>query len=236
LFECNINFKNSMAIRNIDRQTSHRQTNWNSALPAVLIFCLVFFPCAARAAKKQATEYELKMAFLFNFLKYVEWEKEKGAEKTEPDAAEPDAEKEPEPIRIGVVGKDPFEKAWEIVRDKKVNDRKISYRIFDLAAGEEEQQKQMREEIRSCQVLFVPKSEGKNLDRILELVKDCPVLTVGETGDFLQKGGILTFILEENKIRFEINLDTAKAARIQFKTSVLKLAKTIVQKKEKSGK
>ncbi len=234
--ECNIDFKNSMAIRNKDRQTSLRQQNGSTVLAAVLIFCLVFFPCAARAAKKQATEYELKMAFLFNFLKYVEWEKEKGAEQTEPDAEKPDAEKEPEPIRIGVVGKDPFEKAWEIVQDKKVNDRKIRYQIFDLAAGEEEQQKQMREEIRSCQVIFVPKSEGKNLDRILELVKDRPVLTVGETGDFLQKGGILNFVLEENKIRFEINLDTAKAARIQFKTSVLKLAKTIVQKKKQSGK
>jgi len=225
-----------MAIRNTYTSAFLRQRNGTPAFAVVLIFCLVCFPCAVRAAKKQATEYELKMAFLFNFLKYVEWEKEKGAEQTEPDAEKPDAEKEPEPIRIGVVGKDPFEKAWEIIRDKKVNDRKISYRIFDLAAGEEEQQKQTREEIRSCQVIFVPKSEGKNLDRILELVKDRPVLTVGETGDFLQKGGILNFVLEENKIRFEINLDTAKAARIQFKTSVLKLAKTIVQKKEKSGK
>jgi hypothetical protein len=217
-------------------QTCLRPKNLKYVFPVFLIYCLAFFPSWVSAARKQATEYELKMAFLYNFLKYVEWPKEKGADESHTKETEADPKKEPASVLIGVVGKDPFGKAWEIVQDKKINEQKIVYQIFTLPEGEEEQQKKVQEEMVKCQVLFIPKSEEKNLGRILDLVKGHPVLTVSEMDDFLEKGGIINFVMEDNKIRFEINLDAAKPAQVQFKTAVLKLAKRIVQSKEKPEK
>jgi hypothetical protein len=196
---------------------------------------MAFSSSVALSATKQATEYELKMAYMYNFLKYVEWPREKNPDEAAKESDQ-NKDKQPEPILIGVVGKDPFGKAWEIIQEKKINDRKIVYKIFDLSDEEEEKQKIMAEEIRKCQLLFIPKAEEKYLDKILPLVRDYSVLTISETEDFLEQGGIINFVMEKNKIRFEINLDAAKEAGIQFKTSVLKLAKKIIQTKEKGGK
>jgi hypothetical protein len=84
-------------------------------------------------------------------------------------------------------------------------------------------------------VLFLPcpvsYNSSKELEKIMNRFRDRRVLTIGEMDDFLERGGIINFIKKENHIYFEINLDVAKSKDLQIRTSMLKLAKRVVQSK-----
>jgi hypothetical protein len=84
------------------------------------------------------------------------------------------------------------------------------------------------QEIRGCQVLFIGAEEKKLLPAILAGVKGNSVLTVGESEHFAEGGGMIGFLLEENKIRFEINLEAAKKAKLKISSKLLVLAKTVI--------
>ena len=70
----------------------------------------------------------------------------------------------------------------------------------------------------------------------IERIKSVPLLTVGEMDNFLEQGGIVNFVLKKKKVKFEINLDAAKQAKLLFKSTVLKLAKRVIQTKKESRK
>jgi hypothetical protein len=84
------------------------------------------------------------------------------------------------------------------------------------------------QDIRGCQVLFIGAEEKKFLPAILAGVKGNSVLTVGESEHFVQDGGMIGFLLEENKIRFEINLEAAEHAKLKVSSRLLALAKTVI--------
>ena len=189
-------------------------------------------PAYGQNPDKGPTEYEMKAAFIYNYLKYTVWPEDKvklnDEEKKKIQAS---------PIVVGVIGKDPFDKAWKKIEGKKVNERKIVIRQlgeFDKLSIKPDKSKgpYSREDLAKCRVLFICPSEEKNLLKIIGLVKTSSVLTVGQTSGFLKKGGVVNFLMEKKKVRFEINLDAAKSAQLQIKTTVLKLAKRVLQKKK----
>ena len=75
-----------------------------------------------------------------------------------------------------------------------------------------------------CHVLFVSQSEQESIPGILDAVAGDSVLTVGETENFASRGGIIEFLIVANKLRFEINLQTARRARLGINSQLLKLA------------
>ncbi len=77
-------------------------------------------------------------------------------------------------------------------------------------------------------MVFIGATEKKLLPAILEDVKGNSVLTVGESGHFAQEGGMIGFCLEENKIRFEINLEAAQKAQLKISSRLLALAKSVI--------
>ena len=82
--------------------------------------------------------------------------------------------------------------------------------------------------MKKCHLLFICSSENDDLPDILNIVKNNNVLTVGETGDFLKTGGIINFLLEENKVRFEINLIAARDAKLTIRSQLLRLAQRVI--------
>ncbi|MHC4114399.1 MAG: YfiR family protein [Planctomycetota bacterium] len=157
-------------------------------------------------ASTVSREYQLKAAFLYNFLNFVEWPEEKVANSDE--------------IIIGIIGKDPFGGAFETLKNKKVKNKKVVIKKFRKF-------KQMpnAKSLQNCYLLFICPSERENAQKIIETVGKSPVLTVGEQDDFLKKGGIINFYSEENKISFEINRSKAKKAGITIRSRLLRLAK-----------
>jgi len=166
----------------------------------------------AGAQSEPPTEYQIKAAFLYNFAKFVEWP---------PDAfADPHA-----PIVLGIVGEDPFGGVLDkIVLGKTVNGRGLVIKRLKLGP-----------DLRNCHILFLNSSEKKHLAPILESLQGSSVLTVGETDRFAQSGGVINFIFEENKVRFEINSETAARAGLKISSKLLALAR-IVTNQPNGGK
>lgn len=168
-------------------------------------------------------EYELKAAFLFNFIKFVDWPKEKMSDPNQP-------------IILGIIGKDPFEGAFEPVKDKQIKGRKILVKRFESIvelkklgeSGKEELDRRM-EEIKQTHVLFVCSSEKEYLKDIIDTVKNQPILTVSDTNDFPISGGIINFIMEKQKVRFEINTINSKNSKLQIRSQFLRLAKRVIK-------
>ena len=165
-------------------------------LRALFTCCLGFAGLSARG--QVAQEYDLKAAFLCKFALFVNW----------PTNAFPDAKT---PITIGVLGSDPFGKSLdEVARNAIVQKRKLvveSYGSVESMIG------LAAETNKICHILFVSQSESGKLGKILAGLKGRPILTVGESDRFCQNGGMIQFVIVENKVRFIINQKAAKAAK-----------------------
>lgn len=190
----------------------------------VLVLALFVMPIAAQAREQsaQSREYQVKAAFLYNFIKFVDWPKEKIGDSNEP-------------ITIGIIGKDPFGGAFEPIKDKKVKGRSIiikrfkSFEELKKSSGEDNPESGRKiEALTKCHLLFICDGE-KNFKEIINSVKDHSVLTVGEVKGFLESGGIINFLMEERKIRFEVNIVAARQAELEIRSNLLRLAKRVVK-------
>jgi hypothetical protein len=149
-------------------------------------------------------EYQVKAVFLFNFAQFVAW----------PTNAFSDAQT---PLTIGVLGDDPFDSFLdETVRGEKIGDHPLVIQRYRRV-----------EDVQDCQILFISRSEGRRTERILAGLKGKNILTVGDVDDFIKDGGIVSFITEENKIHFKINLKAAKNANLTISSKLLRLAKIV---------
>jgi hypothetical protein len=153
-----------------------------------------------------SSEYLIKAGFTYNFAKLMEW----------PSTAFPQPDS---PIVIGILGTDPFGGTLDqVLKGKQVNGRDFEVRHLKWGT-----------DLKGCNILFVSTSETIHLDEIFHSVKGLPILTIGETPGFAQRGGIINFIVEDNKVRFEVNVDAAKQADINISSRLLSLAKIVQQ-------
>lgn len=169
--------------------------------PLAVLFLLT---PAARGAPQSASEYEVKAEFLHRFSQFVAWPSEAFAS-------------EDAPLVIGVLGRDPFGARLEaVVADARAAGRPYAVRRFKTA-----------DELAPCHILFIPASEEPRLGWVLEKLKGTPTLTVGETRGFARRGGAINFLLEGDRLRFEINATAAEAAGLKVSSQLLKLAKAV---------
>jgi hypothetical protein len=171
---------------------------------ALVAIAIVFMAATriAHAEELAPTEYQVKSAFLYNFAKFVEWPAEAfGDELT--------------PLNLCVLGDEHFVSARESLAGKKVKGRKLEVNRVETAA-----------DLRDCHMLFISADKTSDPHPYLIGVKR-PVLKVGETIDFIKRGGIINLVRVENKFRFEINRSAGERAGFKFSSQLLKLA-TIV--------
>jgi uncharacterized protein DUF4154 len=162
----------------------------------------------ASAQTGASREYQVKAVFLFNFAQFVEW----------PPAAFAGANS---PIVIGVLGENPFGTDLdETLRGETVNNRPLEVRRYHRL-----------DEIKTCHVLFISRSEANRLEQILVSLKDRSILTVGDGEDFVQRGGMIRLATAQNKIRLIINVDAAKAANLTISSKLLRAAELVTPSK-----
>jgi uncharacterized protein DUF4154 len=161
---------------------------------SVLIIGLLFAPPALVASgPENRLEYQVKAAFLYNFLKFVDW----------PEAAGDT------PLVICVLGRDPFGGLLEdAVRGKKVNGHDVLVRHAARAS-----------DAQSCQILFVPNGEFRRSG----VHTQQGVLMVGESAGFLDAGGVIDFYIDNDRVRFEIRPESARTAGLHISAQLLKL-------------
>ncbi len=171
---------------------------------------MVLCASLAVASSKTYPEHEVKAAFLYNFMKFTDWPEEKV----------PDAN---EAMTIFVVGDYPECKTFKDIQERNSENNPVRVRIF--RAYEQISDPNV---LKDCHVLFICKSEKKHLGKILNLVKDSSVLTVGEEESFLETGGIINFVEYQEKLRFEVNIPAASEADLKLRSNLLKLAKRVI--------
>jgi hypothetical protein len=261
----------------------------------VLLNCLLISDAYPESKTAQYKEYEVKAAFMYNFLKFVDWPEGKMAGNSNQ-------------IIIGIIGQDPFGSAVDILKDKKVEDRNVVIKHFDglqqLKDAAEKEKTDLSDKIKAlsksqivyidndgkivmkpanefdelkditdgaarekkieelkkrgyqladpsktgdikriietiangqietlkkCHLLFICPSEKKNINEIIGLVNNQGVLTVADTQEFLDIGGIVNFIIEDNKVRFDINLTASEKAGLKIRSQLLRLAKKVIK-------
>ena len=117
---------------------------------------------------------------------------------------------------IGVLGQDPFGAYLDdTVRGETVNNRRLTVRRYRRV-----------QEIQTCHVLFISRSEGDRLDQILADLKYRKILTVADVDSAASSGVMIQFVTQQNKIRLRINSAAAKAANLTISSKLLRLGGT----------
>lgn len=169
----------------------------------LLLFELLAPNCAL--AQSNSAEYQLKAAFIFHFAQLVDWPA---------DALGP----ENRPLILCTTG----ESALPGVLEATIQGKQIGSRPLEVRHLQE------KENPAGCHLLFIVGRDKRRAAAILASLNSAAVLTVGESDDFIQQGGMIGFCLQENKIRFDINLKAAQRANLKISSRLLLLAKAVV--------
>ena len=169
-----------------------------------LMFASYFpFPVPARPAAQAPTEFQVKAAYLFNFLKFVEW----------PEDPAPDAHGK---WVIGFFGETPIDGELEhLVEGKNVLGHELLVKKFQAA-----------DDLRACNILFISDSERRRLPAILAGLRGSSVLTVADMDNFIGSGGMVQFVVEDARVRVAIDVGATSRARLKVSSKLLALAQT----------
>lgn len=169
-------------------------------IACLAVTCLWCFKCPAADAP---TEYEVKAAFLYKFVGYVEW----------PRAAIDDAEY----FDVGILGDSPFDAALgPIFSDKRLLDRPVRIRTGISM-----------EEAMTCHLLFVADSELERAEAIAQALASLPVLTVGDDPAFADAGLIMAFEMVDSRVRFVVNANAADASPLRVSSRLMEVARVV---------
>lgn len=167
-----------------------------------VLACLAIMALANGRVRGADTEHQVKGGYLYNFTKFVDWPSNA--------FANPDT-----PIVIGILGEDPFGRQFdEAMKTETSKGRRLEVRRCKDAA-----------DAGRVHILFIPASENARLPAILEALEGRSILIVGESDGFTLRGGHIGFFIEDGKVRFEINQDAAKRAKLKISSDLLNLAR-----------
>ena len=176
---------------------------------------------------KSTNEYMIKSAFIYKFLKYIDWPEDKADQENIDRIEDPPRKKE---ITLGLYSD---KRVYDICRkleDKTIKNRKI--RIIRLT--DKDLFAKNLKALKKLDILYLAKTppfrKETDLKKFLANFKGQALLTIGETSKFLEQGGIINFMKEGNHIKFEINLNAARQAHFKIRTSMLELAKRVIKK------
>ncbi|MGC9374043.1 MAG: YfiR family protein [Bacteroidales bacterium] len=166
---------------------------------------IIFLSLLSIQGFSQASIYVLKAVYLEKFSRFITW-----PEESLPD--NPD-----EPFIIAVIGETPLtENLNQIYAMQEIkNKRVIIKNIHNF------------NEIQGSHILFIAESEKKSIDQIIAITKQQPILTIGETKGFAEKGVLINFFEKDNKLRFEINETAVLKSPLQMSFYLLNSAKIV---------
>jgi hypothetical protein len=204
-----------MSIR-LQKQYGGRLGWWRHFAPRVdshrirrasffIVACWLFVnPLNAVSVNEESLEYPLKLAFLYNFTKFVEWPSDSfhdsGAS-----------------LAICVIGNDPFSPDIEAeLRTRTVGSHPVEVKTL-----------RSNDALNACHMVFVPAPEENQAARIVNSLKGSSTLTVGEAEGFAGLGGIINLTVEQDKLQFEVNPLAAERAGLKISSKLLSMAKIV---------
>jgi hypothetical protein len=169
-----------------------------------LFLLIALLAIGSRLFANPPLEYQVKAVCVLNAARFVSW----------PASAFADANS---PLVIGILGDNPFgSMLQDVVNGETVQQRRIVVRRVGL-----------EDAVAGCHILFISRSETDSLNEIFGTLGDASVLTISEVDRFAQNGGMLALTLDRGTLRFEINPDAARRARLKFDSRFLLLARIV---------
>lgn len=155
--------------------------------------------CAAERRAPAPAEYQVKAAFVYNFIKFVEWP--------------PDGNALGPTVRLCVLGDLPDRAPFESLDGQEIMGKRLSL-VF------------LREprESRGCEVLFLASSLSSRVPEVLDVLQGQPTLTIGDTEGYAKRGIMINMYLDNRRVRFEINARAAGDAGLRISAKLMSLA------------
>jgi len=179
------------------------------AAAAIVLFAAGLLQGADAFAAERRTsapaEYQVKAEFVYNFIKFVEWPL-RGHGGNVPEGM----------IRFCVLGELPDKASFEALDGQEIMGKHLSLVFLKKS-----------EESRVCQVLFLSSTVSNSLPEVLEVLQGQPTLTIGDTEGYARRGVMINMYLDNKRVRFNINAETAGAAGLRISTKLLNLAGTL---------
>ncbi len=170
-----------------------------------LIFSTILLGLWIPARAGVPKEYEIKAAFIAQFVPFVKW---------------PNSSHKDKPFVFGVVGENPFGKALEPVESQTFKGRKAKIEYFP-------DWKRLSSNIN---VLFISRSEQNHMKDILKKLNNAPILTISDIKGFAKNGGMIEFVNRNGTIHFIINIAAVKKAGLEMNFQLLELADKVIKK------
>ncbi len=190
-----------------ERRAARHLSGNSERLPALLVVALfLLFAFVPAHAQTHPTEFQVKAAYVYNFGKFIKWPAE--------------ASSVARPFEICVLGKDSFATVLDsTVAGESIDRRSIAVkRISNL------------QEAAACNILFIGLSEESRLKTILAAMQHVSILTVSDIPHFAERGGVIGFVTQEEKIRFEVNPTAAEQSHLALSSELLKVASRVIAK------
>lgn len=196
------------------RRTSTRQGDRLQRAAWLLVPLLVCASAVAGSVSPAPAERsahasldDVEAAYLYNFGKFVRW----------PDSAEP--------MVICIAGGEPFHQAVaRLVDGERIDGRVVQVRVVES-----------REALSACSILFVETAQTQRVASYVAATAGKPVLTVSDAPDFLDRGGIIQFVLDGDHVRFAVNLTAASKNGLALSSELLKVAVRVTGGPAKGG-
>ncbi len=173
---------------------------WLAGGLLALIVCLAVGPSRAQAISEEA----VKAGFVFNFVKFTQWTG--------------DREGDGRPLNICTPGALPLDGQLALLHGRMVGSRKLVLRSHVAVS-----------DWRTCQVLYLPHAEAGRTETTLQGLGSAQVLTISDQPGFVQAGGMIGLRVEDNRVRFDVNLLAAQRAGLTLSSQMLKLAGQVLQ-------
>ncbi|HEY1464170.1 MAG TPA: YfiR family protein [Terriglobales bacterium] len=157
-----------------------------------------------QAQSSKVSDYDVKAAYLFNFGRFVEWPADAATDKRSA-------------FTFCILGPDPFGPNLDrLLAGETISGKSLAVKRISNA-----------QDSAGCQILFMSKEEEGRLSKIMETLNKESVLTVSDIPEFSKHGGMIQFVVEENRVRFEVNLDATQRAGLTLSSDLLKVATAV---------
>jgi hypothetical protein len=165
---------------------------------AIVTICAI---ATLASAQNRISEYDVKAAYLFNFGKFVRF-------------TPTDADINRQSFDICIVGEDPLGTSLDgLTANEELDGKPVRVMRVKTAV-----------EAHGCAIAYIGASEATRVRSDLDELRGQPVLTVSDAGTFLQNGGMIQFVIRGSHVRFAVNLDAVRNARLSLSSELLRVA------------
>jgi hypothetical protein len=178
-----------------------------SGVPPIFkrFFVLAALVFATRGeAQAPMDEAQVKAMFVYNFLKFVEWPSDSSARARDP-------------FVVVIIGDGATADAAErFLESKTVGERQVVVRRI-----------QWDQPLAGARAAFVLERDAKKLHRVLDAAASAGVLTIGEGESFTSRGGVIGLLVEDRKVRFDVDTSAAQTAGLRVSSKLLALTRAV---------